>query len=55
MDQTSDESLAELAHDMEQGIRAYTQRELESPDPHGLDFSNQYIKALSGADNATSV
>lgn len=35
-------SLAEFAEHLEEGIRAYSQSELEKPDDTGLDFVNQY-------------
>lgn len=42
----SDESLEALAHDMELGIRAYSQSELDTADTTGIDFSNRYTKDL---------
>lgn len=45
------ESLEDLAVDMEKGIRAFSQHELEACDKTGLDFINQYTQALAGNHN----
>ena len=41
-------SLEELATNMEEGIRAYSQRELGEFNAAGIDFINQYTELLSG-------
>lgn len=42
------ESLETLASDMEAGIRAYSQHELQSFNKDGVDFVNQYTKLITG-------
>lgn len=41
-------SLEELAAGLEEGVRAYSQSELEKFHADGIDFVNQYTKALTG-------
>lgn len=40
-------SLEDLAVGIEQGIRAYTQQEIEGADANGLDFTNQYTQFIT--------
>jgi len=44
-------SLEELAQHMEEGIRAFSQHELQSAETDGLDFVNQYTNTLTRNDN----
>jgi hypothetical protein len=44
-------SLEELAQHMEDGIKAFSQHELQPTEASGLDFVNQYIKQLTRNDN----
>lgn len=44
-------SLEELAEHMEAGIRAFSQQELAKAGTDGLDFVNQYTKAITGKGN----
>ena len=39
-------SLEELASHLEEGIRAYSQKELEAINSNGLDFVNQYTPVI---------
>ena len=39
-------SLEELAEGIEEGVRAYSQQELEQPSEDGLDFSNKYTQVI---------
>lgn len=50
-DEAGSESLEELAEHMEEGIRAYSQKELAAAPSSGVDFVNQYTKVLTGHDN----
>lgn len=45
-DEAGSGTLEALAEHLEQGIRAFSQQELESPDKSGLDFVNQYTAAI---------
>lgn len=44
-------SLDELAQNLEQGIRGYSQQELEQADVNGLDFNNQFVAGILRKDN----
>ena len=45
-DEAGSSSLGELAEHLEEGIRAYSQKELESFNENGLDFVNQYTPVI---------
>ena len=45
-DDAGSSSLEELATNLEEGIRAYSQKELESINQSGLDFVNQYTPVI---------
>ena len=44
-------SLEELAQHMEEGIRAFSQQELQDASASGMDFVNQYTRTLTRNDN----
>ncbi len=46
-------SLEDIAAGIESGIRAFSQTELDSRAPTGLDFTNQYTRSILGNDNGT--
>ena len=46
-DEAGSGSLEDLATGIEQGIRAYTQQEIEGVDANGLDFTNQYTQFIT--------
>ena len=45
-DEAGSSSLNEMAEHLEEGIRAYSQKELESFNENGLDFVNQYTPVI---------
>lgn len=45
-DEAGSSSLNEMAEHLEEGIRAYSQKELESFNQNGLDFVNQYTPVI---------
>jgi hypothetical protein len=45
-DEAGSSSLEELAEHLEQGIRAFSQQEIEKVSETGLDFVNQYTAAI---------
>lgn len=45
-DEAGSSSLSEMAEHLEEGIRAYSQKELESFNQNGLDFVNQYTPVI---------
>jgi len=45
-DEAGSSSLGELAEHLEEGIRAYSQKELETFNQNGLDFVNQYTPVI---------
>lgn len=45
-DDAGSSSLEELAEGIEEGVRAYSQQELEQPGADGLDFSNRYTQVI---------
>jgi hypothetical protein len=46
-DEAGSGSLEDLATGIEQGIRAYSQQEIEGVDQNGLDFTNQYTQFIT--------
>ena len=44
-------SLEDLAKNLEQGIRAFSQQELAQADVNGLDFNNQFVAGILRKDN----
>ena len=49
-DDAGSATLAELASNLEQGIRMYSQKELDNINKLGLDFVNQYTNTMIGKD-----
>lgn len=45
-DEAGSSSLSEMAEHLEEGIRAYSQKELETFNENGLDFVNQYTPVI---------
>jgi len=50
-DEAGSSSLGEMAEHLEEGIRAYSQKELEAFNQNGLDFVNQYIPVIIRKDS----
>ena len=50
-DEVGSSSLEELAHNLEQGIRAFSQQEMSQADSNGLDFNNQFVAGILQKDN----